>query len=58
MPPLRSLRIGASRFYNDAAPTALNQGSLQRQIQNLRRTRDQLLPRLLSGRVELKTEAA
>jgi len=30
----------------------------QRQIQNLRRTRDLLLPRLLSGQVELKTEAA
>ena len=31
--------------------------TLQRQIQNLRRTRDLLLPRLLSGQVELKTEA-
>jgi type I restriction enzyme S subunit len=31
---------------------------MQRQIQNLRRTRDLLLPRLLSGQVELKTEAA
>ena len=29
--------------------------ALQRQIQNLRRTRDLLLPRLLSGQVELKT---
>jgi hypothetical protein len=29
-----------------------------RQIQNLRRTRDLLLPRLLSGQVELKTGAA
>jgi hypothetical protein len=27
---------------------------MQRQIQNLRRTRDLLLPRLLSGLVELK----
>lgn len=27
-------------------------------IQNLRRTRDRLLPRLLSAQVELKTEAA
>jgi hypothetical protein len=27
-------------------------------IQNLRQTRDLLLPRLLSGQVELKTEAA
>ena len=32
--------------------------TLQRQIQNLRRTRDLLLPRLLSGQVELKTKAA
>lgn len=31
---------------------------LQRQIQTLRRTRDLLLPRLLSGQVELKTGAA
>jgi type I restriction enzyme S subunit len=31
--------------------------SLSRQIQNLRRTRDLLLPRLLSGQVELETEA-
>ena len=28
------------------------------QIQNLRRTRDLLLPRLLSGQVELETHAA
>ena len=33
-------------------------GNLTRQIQNLRRTRDLLLPRLLSGRVELAREAA
>jgi type I restriction enzyme S subunit len=32
--------------------------ALKRQIQNLRRTRDLLLPRLLSGQVELETEAA
>jgi type I restriction enzyme S subunit len=32
--------------------------TLQRQIQNLRRTRDLLLPRLLWGQVELKTEVA
>ena len=32
--------------------------TLQYQIQNLRRTRDLLLPRLLSGQVELKTEEA
>ena len=28
----------------------------QRQIQNLRRTRDLLLPRLLSGQVELEVQ--
>ena len=28
--------------------------ALQRQIQNLRRTRDLLLPRLLSGQVEVE----
>ena len=33
------------------------QYSGRRRIQNLRRTRDLLLPRLLSGKVELKTEA-
>ena len=31
---------------------------LPHQLQNLRRTRDLLLPRLLSGQVELKTQAA
>ena len=31
---------------------------LHLQVQNLRRTRDLLLPRLLSGQVELKTEEA
>jgi hypothetical protein len=31
---------------------------MQRQTQNLRQTRDLLLPHLLSGQVELKTEAA
>jgi hypothetical protein len=30
---------------------------MKHQIQNLRRTRDLLLPRLLSGQVELKAEA-
>ena len=32
--------------------------TLQRQIQNLRRTRDLLLPRLLSGQVTLTDTAA
>jgi len=31
---------------------------MKHQIQNLRRTRDLLLPRLLSGQVELKTQTA
>jgi type I restriction enzyme S subunit len=34
-------------------PMILKSQLLQRQIQNLRRTRDLLLPRLLSGQVEL-----
>jgi type I restriction enzyme S subunit len=41
-----------------AEPTFSQIQTLQRQVQNLRRTRDLLLPRLLSGQVELKTEAA
>ena len=46
------------RSYNDVAPTALEGiAALQRQIQNLRRTRDLLLPRLLSGQVELRGQA-
>jgi type I restriction enzyme S subunit len=32
--------------------------TLQRQVRNLRRTRDLLLPRLLSGQIELKVEEA
>ena len=38
-----------------AEPTFGQIQTLQRQVQNLRRTRDLLLPRLLSGQVELKT---
>ncbi len=41
-----------------AEPTFNEIHTLQRQIQALRETRDLLLPRLLSGQVELKTEAA
>jgi type I restriction enzyme S subunit len=40
------------------APMISQSQILQRQIQNLRRTRDLQLPRLLSGQVELKLEAA
>lgn len=53
-PPAKLVR----RFEDAAAPMAEQALTLQRQIQNLRRTRDLLLPRLLSGQVELETEAA
>ncbi len=42
-------------FNRLVAPMIQQSQILQRQIQNLRRTRDLLLPRLLSGQVELKT---
>ena len=45
-------------FESRVEPMGKQMLALQRQIQNLRRTRDLLLPRLLSGQVELKTEAA
>ena len=48
-PPTKLVR----RFEDAAAPMAEQALALQRQIQNLRRTRDLLLPRLLSGKVEL-----
>jgi type I restriction enzyme S subunit len=41
-----------------ARPVVDETDSLGVEIQNLRRTRDLLLPRLLSGQVELKTKAA
>ena len=41
------------RFGDFAAPLSRQILKLERQIQNLRRTRDLLLPRLLSGQVEL-----
>jgi type I restriction enzyme S subunit len=41
------------RFESQAEPMANQILALQRQIQNLRRTRDLLLPRLLSGQIEL-----
>lgn len=43
------------KFGDATIPMAEQIHTLQRQIQNLRRTRDLLLPRLLSGQVELKT---
>lgn len=47
-----------SRFSETARPMRKAAITLATQIQNLRRTRDLLLPRLLSGQVEVKTEAA
>ena len=41
------------RFEAIAAPMAEQVLALQRQVQNLRRTRDSLLPRLLSGQIAL-----
>lgn len=43
------------RFEAVATPMAEQALALQRQIQNLRRTRDLLLPRLLSGQIALET---
>ena len=42
------------KFGDATIPLAEQIHTLQRQIQNLRRTRDLLLPRLLSGQVNLK----
>jgi type I restriction enzyme S subunit len=42
------------RFESQVEPMGKQMLALQRQIQNLRRTRDLLLPRLLSGQVNLK----
>jgi type I restriction enzyme S subunit len=42
-----------TQFEDIAAPMAEQVLALQRQIQNLRRTRDLLLPRLLSGQIEV-----
>ena len=47
-----------ARFARETDAVFEQVNTLQRQIQNLRRTRDLLLPRLLSGQVELETEAA
>ena len=43
------------KFGDATIPMAEQIHTLQRQIQNLRRTRDLLLPRLLSGQVQLAT---
>ena len=46
------------RFEDTVAPMAEQALALQRQIQNLRKTRDLLLPRLLSGQIPLHTKTA
>jgi type I restriction enzyme S subunit len=46
------------RFEDAATPMAEHTLTLQRQIQNLRRTRDLLLPRVLSRQVEVNVEDA
>ena len=58
---IENLRAPAKfvRQFEDAAALMAQQTStLQRQIQDLRRSRDLLLARLLSGQMELPTEAA
>jgi type I restriction enzyme, S subunit len=44
-----------ARYHRVVEPIFMNILTLLRQIQNLRKTRDLLLPRLLSGQVELNT---
>lgn len=46
------------RFEEAVVPMAEQILTLQRQIQNLRRTRDLLLPRLLSGQIDVETADA
>jgi type I restriction enzyme S subunit len=46
------------RFEDMAAPIAEQALALQRQTQNLRRTRDLLLPRLLSGQIDMEAIAS
>ena len=58
MPAPLPSESAAQEFENVAGPMLEQIGILANQIQNLRRTRDLLLPRLLSGQVELKMKAA
>lgn len=53
-PPLDTI----VKFEASVSPMFDQINALQRQISNLRRTRDLLLPRLLSGQITLETEAA
>lgn len=55
---LRPPNYLVGRFEVLAVPMAEQVLALQRQIQNLRRTRDLLLPRLLSGQVTLDVLAS
>lgn len=50
IPPVHLLM----KFGDATAPMAEEIHTLQRKVQNLRRTRDLLLPRLLSGQIELR----
>jgi type I restriction enzyme S subunit len=49
-PPTKLVR----HFEDTVTPMAEQALSIQRQIQNLRKTRNLLLPRLLSGQINLK----
>jgi type I restriction enzyme S subunit len=56
---LQPPEIVVRQFESAGAPLAEQVLSLQRRVQNLRRTRDLLLPRLLSGQIALdELEAA
>jgi type I restriction enzyme, S subunit len=55
MCPPSPIVVSATKYFE---PIHSELGTLTKKIQNLRRTRDLLLPRLLSGQVELKSEAA
>jgi type I restriction enzyme S subunit len=48
----------AEQFCELVKPIGLQQVTLERQIKNLRKTRDLLLPRLLSGQIPLNTPSA
>jgi type I restriction enzyme, S subunit len=52
MPAPLPSELSAREFENVAGPMLEQIGILANQIQNLRRTRDLLLPRLLSGQIE------
>ena len=58
MPSTVPDRKTVEQFTKLVAPMLAMSEQLRAKIQNLRRTRDLLLPRLLSGQVELETEAA